>query len=509
MTKERKKLFGLLLLLCAACIFLMACRTREKAQESNSEVADDSAVEVEEDVKQYAADEDEPLVVFYDDFKFPVVLSNFMAQHPEVKLQIYSIKGSQIEDIQETIDQYGSPDIWVMGSSASRYAIRELYEQGQVADLGPFCIEDTSLDKTEYVGGTFEVLDTGEALLGLALTWEKNCLLVRESKWQNSELMDQREQYTGEELYTALIKEFEKGRDEDELFWADITFHILYDMYELDIVQSEKDEILVDEDLFQMLYEFSLKVRKQDDAAKELLPRWEGAGSGSPDKFQGCTALDPRMYAGNFYGCTLRGAPQVVSVYAKSAVAYHGEGVHMFYVPTYESKDSYIGALMNYAMVGGQSSRQQQAYDTIRLMMDTPMITINQPEGFAAETYSPVNIELALDMLDYFDEQDTVLPIMDRVGNMFFKFDKQQLTEEEKQKIQEVIVGIKDLTFKYDDISESEIYYSYENEYVYNNGSLNTKLCYFELMRAMNPESEKWNMTPEEIAAFVNEGTKE
>ena len=81
--------------------------------------------------------------------------------------------------------------------------------------------------------------------------------------------------------------------------------------------------------------------------------------------------------------------------------------------------------------------------------------------------------------------------------------------QEEKQKIQEVIVGIKDLTFKYDDISESEIYYSYENEYVYNNGSLNTKLCYFELMRAMNPESEKWNMTPEEIAAFVNEGTKE
>jgi len=35
------------------------------------------------------------------------------------------------------------------------------------------------------------------------------------SKWQNSELMDQREQYTGEELYTALIQEFEKGRKED------------------------------------------------------------------------------------------------------------------------------------------------------------------------------------------------------------------------------------------------------------------------------------------------------
>ena len=84
MTKERKKLFGLLLLLCAACIFLMACRTREKAQKSDSEVTDDSAVEVEEDVKQYAADEEEPLVVFYDGFKLPVVLSNFMVQHPEV-----------------------------------------------------------------------------------------------------------------------------------------------------------------------------------------------------------------------------------------------------------------------------------------------------------------------------------------------------------------------------------------------------------------------------------------
>lgn len=435
MTKEKNKLFGLLVVLCAVCIFLIACRTQEKEEESNSEVSEESTIKVDEDVKQLKADEEEPLVVFYEGGKLPIVLSNFMVQHPEVKLNIYNTNSYNIEEIQKTIDQYGSPDIWLMGDFGSRYTIQELYEQGQIADLYPFCAEDESLDKTKYVGGTFDVLDTGEALLGLALTWEKECLVIRDSKLQNSELMDLGEQYTGEELYTALIQEFEKGRNEDELFWADYVFYVLNDMYELDIVRSEEDEIVIDEELFQMMYEVGLKRLKEDNAAQELLPRMQGAATGSPDKFQGCAALDPRLYAGRFYGCSLRGAPQVVSVYAKSAADYHGEDIHMFYMPTFESKDSYIGNLANYAMVGGQSARKQQAYDTIRLMMDTPIQVVTQPEGFGEATYSPVNIELALELLDYFDEQDTILPITDIVGNMFFKFDKQRLTEEEKKKI--------------------------------------------------------------------------
>ena len=40
---------------------------------------------------------------------------------------------------------------------------------------------------------------------------------------------------------------------------------------------------------------------------------------------------------------------------------------------------------------------------------------------------------------------------------------------------------------------------------MFNSGDLKPKYCYLEIMKALNPDSEKWNMTPEEIEAFLYE----
>ena len=511
MTKKRKSVFGLLLVLCTACILLMACRTREKAEdEETSEVTEESATEFEEEVKQFETEEEEPLMVFYSGshMSSPVVLANFQAKHPEVNLKSYSIKGSDLESIQETIDQYGEPDIWLlMGNSGTSYVLDDLYEQGLIADIRPFITEDENLDPLAYVGGTFTAMDNGEALFGLPLTWKKDCLIIRDPKWQDSELAYLPENHTGEEFYQALITEFEKERPNNGIFWADYTFGFMQSLYELGLVHEEDGEIMIDEDIFTMIYEFSMKREKIDKDTWNLYPRDQGSSTGNPGQFQGTPALDPSMYNSNYVGCTLDGAPQVTAVYAKSVIELHNEDIHMYYIPTYNSSDEYVADVAEYAMVGGTSARKQQAYEVIRMMMDTPIEIVNQPSGrmTSCETYSPVNIELALELMGYFESLEIDLPIYDATSNLFYTLNKAQLTEEEKQQIEKLINGIADLSYQYGDMPEEEAFYFYYEDYMFNSGDLKPKYCYLEIMKALNPDSEKWNMTPEEIEAFLYE----
>ncbi len=509
MRKNRRNLFGLLLLLCIACIVLVACRMRDKAEvESASKVTENSAVEYEDEVKQFEAEDEEPLVVFYDSGIVPVVLSNFMLVHPEVKLEVYGLSGDDFEDVQNTIATYGHPDIWLFaGTGQTKKHIANLYELGMIADMRNFISEEQNLNTLDYVGGTFTSLDNGDIIFGLPLTWKKRCLIIRDSQWRNSELAYLSENFTGEEFYKTLITESEKVRPDNGIFWADSTFYFWSDIYELGLVQEKENEVIIDEELFNMVLEFTLEQEKINEEVRNLYSRNTGASTGRPDLFQGTPALDPAMYAGNYLGCSLNGAPQVTSVYAKSMTELHGEGIYMYYIPTFGNGDEYIANVAEFAMVGGTSSRQQQAYEVIRLMMDTPMELITQPSGRTSmgETYSPVNIELALQLLDYFETAEGELNIFDRVGNLFYTVEKKQLSENEKEQMEELITGIVDLSFQYVNDEAREVFMLYYYEYMSNGVLANPKYCYLEIMQALNPNSEKWNMTQEEMDAFLNE----
>ncbi len=521
MRKVTIKYWCAMLLLGITCILLISCLLISCSKQKEEKVEEDSLIKIEEGVTQRQVDEDEPLVVFYLSQtvgkQMPIVLHNFMLNHPEIDLVTCNIRSyfpnlDLMETIKRMIQQVGDPDIWLLDNAdvEMRTLIDELYDMGMVADISSFYTEDESVYREDYVGGTFEVLNTEKGLLGLPLNWGKEGLIIRESMWKNSELEDLPEDYTGEELYRALIRQFNIDRDENELFWTEDSFELMNMMHELDVLKCENDEYFVDEEIFELLYEFWVKRINQDRDAEEMHKKMQFAATGDPDAFQGCPALDPYMYAGDYFGCALWGAPPITTIYTKSTIELSDEDVHMYYLPTFDSSDQYVGRVRDCALVGGNSPRQQQAYNVIRMMMDTPITIMTQPQGYIPETYSPVNVELALQMVDDFDKLNQHLSITDMAGNLFFTLEKQRLTEDDKQQLCKVISGIEKL-YLYDNrhTAIEEIYYSYANEYVNNNGSLNTKLCYFELMRAMNPESEKWDMTPEEIEAFLNEGTKE
>ena len=199
------------------------------------------------------------------------------------------------------------------------------------------------------------------------------------------------------------------------------------------------------------------------------------------------------------------GAPQVNAVYANSVAKHNRENIHTYWIPTAEDEAAYVGDVRNIAFVGANSARKQQAYDVIRLMMDMPITIIIEPSGNNdPSTFCPVNINRALQMLEYLDDGEENLVIKNLKGMMVDSIEKEKLSKDEKQKVVDVITGVVDLQFQFDATEVYSICSSYVDSYKEGN-DINHRQCYFEVMKSLNPESEKWNLTQEEIKAFVEQ----
>ena len=107
-------------------------------------------------------------------------------------------------------------------------------------------------------------------------------------------------------------------------------------------------------------------------------------------------------------------------------------------------------------------------------------------------------------MLEYLDDGEENLVIKNLKGMMVDSIEKEKLSKDEKQKVVDVITGVVDLQFQFDATEVYSICSSYVDSYKEGN-DINHRQCYFEVMKSLNPESEKWNLTQEEIKAFVEQ----
>lgn len=487
-TWSKKILLGIMI--TAMGMSTIAC------QESRQNHAVDE-IEINEDIRQLEYDLAEPLVVFYEEDSG--ILQNFINMYPEIKIELHHIGwgGLDSQYLEEYIYEHGEPDIILARNIETGYNMRfeYWYQDGLIQDLREFYINDDSIIESEYVPSTFQVLDNGEGLLGLPLSWESRCLIIQDSKWEDSELSYLPENYTGKELYTALLHEAKRNREDGEFFWAYNYDFLMDDLYEMDAVkEDENGEVFIDEELFKLLYEYHIQ--------RELAST---GGANQRYKAQSHPALDPEALDGRYYGSTLDGAPQVNAVYANSVAKHNRENIHTYWIPTAEDEAAYVGDVRNIAFVGANSARKQQAYDVIRLMMDMPITIIIEPSGNNdPSTFCPVNINRALQMLEYLDDGEENLVIKNLKGMMVDSIEKEKLSKDEKQKVVDVITGVVDLQFQFDATEVYSICSSYVDSYK-EGDDINHRQCYFEVMKSLNPESEKWNLTQEEIKAFVEQ----
>ena len=101
------------------------------------------------------------------------------------------------------------------------------------------------------------------------MSWSMQGLIVRESKAKESALALLPDDYTGEELFQALMKEIENQENAEEFFWPNwisTPIDLLLDMNE--VKKGENGEVCIEEALFHSLYEFDMKRTIIDEYAK-------------------------------------------------------------------------------------------------------------------------------------------------------------------------------------------------------------------------------------------------
>lgn len=483
---RRTRILSIIILFVICSVFLVLFQNQPSGFEDD---LNDHSATIQDDF-QLESDMDEPLTIFYEEESSILLLLNLQNAYPDIQFNAYMIapttKGNSI-DIDEYAKKYGNPDIILYDSFAytgQNKRIQEWYQQGWITDISEFYVKDSSIIESEYIPGVFETLTYGDALLGLPLSWSIQGLIVRESKAKESALALLPDDYTGEELFQALLKETENRENGVEFFWPNwisTPIDLLLDMNE--VKKRENGEVCIDEALFHSLYEFDMKRTIIDEYAKSKY----GSLGEYMSRYVGDPSLDPAMYEGRYFGCSIFGAPQISVIYAKSVAKHCGEDIQMYWIPASKNGKEYVGEIRQVAFVSGRSTRQKQAYKVIRMMMDMPIEVIPyQANGCVPQICSPVNIKQALTMLDYFDELEVShLTINNALRKNHYQVEKQKLSDEEKERIQKIIKGMVKLRFEFDTDEIYSIYHSYKT-YCLEGGSINHKRCYNEILQALN-----------------------
>lgn len=491
-------------LLLTFVILLCACSVNERREEDSFEAdaLETDSLDGEEDVAQMEVDFDEPIRIFYMD-RDAGLLTNFAALYPEIELErcpIYPNFEGQDLDIAYWAEKWGDPDI-VLLSDPGYWDIETEYENGQVEDIREYCAADETLDVSNYVGGTFEVFDNGEAMLGLPLSWFKKCLIVKESQLVGSELEGLPEDYTGRELFEAMLAEIKKEKYEEKFCWLD---ELAFGNNLTEVAPKIDGKFEMDEAMFKVLFEFSVLNNRNYLAARAAF----GDFGEHRGQTQGEPALDPELCPDGYFGTFLRGAPQVAAIYAKSVAVMDQDDVKLFWVPTIDNGEEYLGNVRDYAFIGKNSARKQQAYEVIRMMMDMPVTLMTQPSGLGSEIYSSVNIEQALASLDYFNNLEQQLSIRDETGQIYYQLDQQKLNEEEVEEIHSVITGMVGLYANYSLEKGNEISASYHDYQTLarESGKIDHTMCYAEMQKFFHISEEEESV---KVVDVVSENEEE
>ena len=491
-------------LLLTFVILLCACSVNERREEDSFEAdaLETDSLDGKEDVAQMEVDFDEPIRIFYMD-RDAGLLSNFAALYPEIELErcpIYPNFDGQELDIAYWAEKWGDPDI-VLLSDPGYWDIETEYENGQVEDIREYCAADETLDVSNYVGGTFEVFDNGEAMLGLPLSWFKKCLIVKESQLVGSELEGLTENYTGRELFEALLAEIKKEKYEEKFCWL---YPLAFSNNLTEVAPKIDGKFEMDEEMFKVLFEFSVLNETNYEVAREAF----GNFSEHANQRHSEPALDPEFCPDGYFGTYLRGAPQVTAIYAKSVAAMDQDDVKLFWVPTIDNGEEYVGNVRDYAFIGKNSARKQQAYEVIRMMMDMPVTLMTQPSGLGSEIFSSVNIERSLEALDYFNNLDYELSIREVTGEVFHTLKQKKLSEEEMEDIKAIITGMIGLYANYSFEKGNELSASYHDYWrlARESGKIDHTMCYAEMQKFFHVSEEEESV---KVVDVVSENEEE
>ena len=436
----KKILIGLLLLLVIMC--MSSCKNTDEADS-------ESAKELEQ------------LVVFYDNGA-ENILTDFKQQYPEYDILMKN--ASNEEKIEQLKLYYGEPDIILRNYNIDKAKAGAL-EVKYGCDLSGFIQEDASIEDGKYFTGTFNVCRHDDEILAIPLGVSLHMMILSEENWLDSAFAELEDGYTGKDLLDAI--EYEIDHEiENEKFLDQDTVGISYHMLQLLGGINENDgAISIDEDLYAQLYNIWYK------------------------GMQNLSTLDPEAYEGKYratIGYRTMSAPQMVlSQTTSEKQHWDDQDIYAVYFPAMTDGTSFGACVQIAGMVGKNSENKEQAYEFLRLLMDTPVKTYSPPRDLYKKTFCPVNVENAYALMDEFESATQGTQTSSFHLNESYTIDYVKVSDREREKLQHVLENI---TFLYREIDEGieadkilEIYKeekvdSYEESYLTILNLLNEKL---------------------------------
>lgn len=485
-----------LVLVLGIGLLLPLAGCRQSGEQGQSQTRDEGSQEAERTPAptQSEPETGEKLTVFYDEGVLNTFLMNFMMLYPDLNVE-YIMTEPGDERFQEALQRYGEPDVILLSNSGGARSAKmaQWYQDGTIANLNDFYLQDDTVDPNLYFPGTFELCKAEEDLYAIPLAVTVSFLTVRENQWVGSEFENLGYEYTGRDVLTALMKELEKQRDEDEFFISESMGDPIELLYRMGGIHKEGNEIIADEETYQQAYDLCYQVIADRMEVRGYYN--ENAQGAFGAGYSSFTGIDPRLYNGKFlvsawgYG-SLKSAFPLAYTYAKSANIYEGgQDTHAIWYPSLENGKSYGAEATIFGMVGGNSAHQQEAYELLRKLMDTPSDLWEQAGSLQSVTYCPIHRGNALQMMESLDQETEPIKVMDAIGqNQAYTMDRQSLSEEEKAELTAVINGISFLYYE-DAIWEEAVnmFFRYYDAKV-----TDYQYCYQETMELMNPESDRW-----------------
>ena len=461
-----------------------------------------------ENVYETLEELEDEFVVFCDPAAGPLMQS-FVENHPEIKIKriVFNYWDGTEDDpgavLRETIKKYGPPDLILGKLHQFEYDWEDLpgcYEKGYIVDMDSYCAEDPTLDQTKYFPGTFDIFRDENHLYALPLGISVDFMLTTDSKYDNSSFSNLEVGYTGAELVEVLHTEVEKNEGSGKLFCTEFVDGMKL-LNQLGGISQTEEGIQVDEELFQKVYEFAYMNDEQWIKAKDARVENDVQYTNS-NGFVEQPAFEPRMYENQFvlnFWYDMDAAALAMS-YATTANLYHiEEGTKAIYIPNKDDGNSFKANVKVYGAIGAESTRKELAYEVLRLIMDEPITYFDIIEdsnrgwfdmGNSYNLY-PINRENALGLLEEFENRNALLFYGQpgTSGGFLQKLDRVDVSDEEKEKHENMLNGIDGLYYWDEKIAVAdEIMNNYHSVEI-----TDYKACYNEIVEALNSAYSKNN----------------
>ncbi len=379
--------------------------------------------------------ENRPLIILHKNNA--LLLAQFENAHPEIEIEVVDMSNLGVGDPYENcIYKYGYPDIVLLNQWTG--GLDYYYEEDRIEVLSEYVTDDTELSESTYMQGVTDVGRVDGELYALPLSVNIPYMTIREDIWATSAFGKMPEEYTAYDLLDAMNQELDKAAERMDFTvfpFLDRRWSLVEWLYTLDVFCADEN-IQLEENLFEKLYNVQVKNKMNQINTMDHFGKFQSGGFG---------AAGGSAYLAVNYGELM--SPQTGIVLAESL--NQGEfatGVKVIWFPTAYNDQMFKGEVNTLGVICKESTRKQEAYDVLRMMMDMPYSTyvLSNDEMVQESTHSPVNKKRAMELLDLVENQGSTQLVDYKTSGGLKNYDvpKQKVSQEVRKQFEVVLENL-------------------------------------------------------------------